>query len=856
MSFADWLKTPGVDRCYLVEIDYLLAGTGYTLRRSTHPYRTAPTDTPALTPYPDTILSLPEFDRDLTAAFVGTSRVAVGEFELFLDDELLALLDTAVFGGRELRLFVGAPDWAKASFGPVLVGRIEQLDANSYDTVSVSFRDRAVIFEKPLADTKIASGPNAGKPIPRCYGQCFNVPAVLIDHTIKKYQVHNGPVYAITQVRENGVSIPFTADTATGTFTLTNNASGRVTADVQGAVVDGVYLQTADQLIAELVRQALVPKPKATMPQDGGWYAQTDFSNYNAGNSKVVQNYVLFCEDLDESSVWLSFRVEPVTDSGIAAPFINGRSVGNYWKIVPNAVNNTHPFYQALSAAPDSGKISFLYRSGGYGVEFFLTTGTQGPTAAISEDGSVISNTFDYINVVDEGAGDYFIEVGYSSYTPEFITLRPHNGSTASFAGDGTSSVLLTGVQVSEPEALYATTTTTPVDSLVPRDWTVNGASAWTVKTVAEGTSLTRLASVPGVTSIFWTGKAFGDGAVLVKLTVVADGTNRPGIVIRSLIDFTEAYTVRFSGSTAILDKRFGGSVAVLDSIGFTYSDGDEVWVYATCAGSEIAATLWRDGEPMPDGPQLSATDSDVSYGLAGLISGPSSYDQHVLFFAVHPAPEIIGDTLPAYTLGLFIDDDQSIAAAMDEVCTSVGACWLFNRLNQVALVHFDGLQTTTDTLTPDDIEDDSLVPVRRIAPAKTVTIGYQRNWAPQGDGLAGSVRETTPELATLYEQEESAVVAENAGIVTTYPDAAAISVSTLIVLEADAETEATRRAALAAVPHTVYEVAAFASPFAMTLGQTITVEYPQYFAGGDDAVVVRLVDEPNESSVRMEVWR
>ncbi|GAB2927425.1 hypothetical protein [Rheinheimera gaetbuli] len=475
--FSEWLKTPGVDRCYIIEADYLLAGELHTLRRSTHPFRTGASDTPALTPYPDTILALPEFDREMSEAFIGTSRIAVGELELFLDDELLQLIETAVFGGQQLRMYCGDARWQLAQFGQILVAQIERVEANSYDTAQLTFKDRSALFSQNIQPNTIATGPNAGKPVPLCFGQCFNVSAVLIDPVTKKYHVHDGAVSAITAVRENGMPISFTADLATGTFTLALNAKGRVTADVQGAVVGGLYLSTADQLI------------------------------------------------------------------------------------------------------------------------------------------------------------DYLV--------------------------------------------------------------------------------------------------------------------------------------------------------------------------------------------------------TDVM-GL--------------------PAP--VGAPLPAYTLGLYITKDKTVTAVLDEIAASVGAAWFFNRVNQVVLTHFNGLNAAVDVLSPDDIEDDSLLPVRRITPAKSVTVGYQRNWTPQADGLAGVIRETEPELATLYEQTESLAVIETAGISATYPDAVDIIVSTLIAFEADAQIEAQRRATIASVPRRVFELSAFAAPFAMQLGQTITVDYPQYFAYGQQAMIVRLTDLPADNSVRLEVWR
>lgn len=476
MTFQEWLRTPGLDRCYLIEMDYLLNGDKRTLRRATHPFRTAGTDAPAWYPYPDTVLTLPDFDRDMSEVFTGASRVAVGEAELYLDEQLQELVETAVFSGQQVRMYVGDAAWPLADFGQILVGQIDQVDAVSFDTAKLTFKDRAAIFNQPMQVNTIATGPNAGNPVPLCFGECFNVSPVLIDPITKLYRVHSGAVQSITGVRENGQPIPFTANNSAGTFALTNNAQGRVTADVQGAVIDGDFLTTADQLINHIV-----------------------------------------------------------TTAGIATP---------------------------------------------------------------------------------------------------------------------------------------------------------------------------------------------------------------------------------------------------------------------------------------------------------------------------------VGDLLPDYTLGLYINSDATIADVLDEVVASVGGAWFFDRLNRVVKVFFSGVGAASDVLALEDVEDDSLLPVRRIAPARSVSVGYARNWTPQADGLAGVIRENNPELATRYEQKESTAIANNLNIEAIYPDAAAITVSTLIVSQSDAQAEADRRALLASVPRTVFELSAFAAPFAMRLGQTIAVDYPKYFSGGRSAVITRLNDMPAQNAVRLEVWR
>lgn len=476
MTFGEWIKTPGVDRCYLVEFQVRVSGQLQTVRRSTHPYRSGPADTPAFMPYPDTVLSVGSWGRELTELFTGYSTTASVSIELFLDDELLSLLETANVGGLPVTIRCGNASWQLAQFGIVITATAEALSATSADTAQLQLRDSSELLRRQLQTTLISVGPNAGQPIPICLGRCFNVSPALINEATRTYQVHDGAIHAITAVRENGVAIPYTANLAAGTFTLTNNAKGRVTADVDGAKPAGVWLQTAAQMITHLVSRF-----------------------------------------------------------GIATP--------------------------------------------------------------------------------------------------------------------------------------------------------------------------------------------------------------------------------------------------------------------------------------------------------AGLA------------------------TLPAYQLGLYISGDKILADVLDDISASVGAAWYYSRTGQLQWLFFNGPGAAVQSIVADGIEEDTLWPRRRIAPAKTVKVGYRRNWTPQADGLAGSVRETTPALATSYEQPESAVTATNA-VSADYPDAADVSVSTLIVSQVDATTEANRRATWSVVPRTVFELSAFAAPFNLDLGQTVTITHPRYFTAGGPVVITRLSDDLLSDTCTLEVIR
>jgi hypothetical protein len=99
------------------------------------------------------------------------------------------------------------------------------------------------------------TGGNAtkGTVVPLAFGPCFNISPVSINTSLLKYQVHDGQIEDITDVRDNGVSVGFTKDLLAGTFTLSVSAVGEITADVLGAKPGGVYLATCGDQVNHIV---------------------------------------------------------------------------------------------------------------------------------------------------------------------------------------------------------------------------------------------------------------------------------------------------------------------------------------------------------------------------------------------------------------------------------------------------------------------------------------------------------------------------------------------------------------------------------------------------------------------------
>lgn len=92
---------------------------------------------------------------------------------------------------------------------------------------------------------------NKDRLIPLSFGECHNVPALLVDSAMLEYKLHSGYIERIIEVRDNGVPVNFTALPERGSFRLITSPAGVITASVQGDISD-VYRNTAAKLIERL----------------------------------------------------------------------------------------------------------------------------------------------------------------------------------------------------------------------------------------------------------------------------------------------------------------------------------------------------------------------------------------------------------------------------------------------------------------------------------------------------------------------------------------------------------------------------------------------------------------------------
>ncbi len=236
--------------CILVEVVANIAGTDTTLYLSTKGYVTGAADTPTNTVYLPYISGGVQVTEEMTVDLSAT--LSYGDIELYnVAGELDAWLGY-VWASRSIKVFNGFLGNSRASFTLVFDGVVDDIGSASRDRLNIKIRDKLQRLNSPVTDTVLGgTTANANVLLPLVFGEVCNITPLLTNPATLEYQVHNGPIESIIEVRDNGVPVSFTPTVATGKFTLAASPAGVITCSVQGDK-PSVYSNTVSILIQRL----------------------------------------------------------------------------------------------------------------------------------------------------------------------------------------------------------------------------------------------------------------------------------------------------------------------------------------------------------------------------------------------------------------------------------------------------------------------------------------------------------------------------------------------------------------------------------------------------------------------------
>jgi len=244
-TIAQLFNSPSARPCLLVEV--VVAGT--TIYMSTRGYVTSPAETPASTIYKPVIIGGVSYNESLDSS-ISYGDIEVSNANGELDDWL-----TMIWDNSPINIYIGDSSWPRANFIKVLSGIIGTIVSRDRETLNLTLRDKMELLQSPVTESVLGgTTDNADELIPLCFGECFNVTPLLTNPATLEYQVHNGRIERIIEVRDNGAPVEFVGNLTTGKFTLTRSPSGQITCSVQGDAPAGVYSNKITPVIKRLVK--------------------------------------------------------------------------------------------------------------------------------------------------------------------------------------------------------------------------------------------------------------------------------------------------------------------------------------------------------------------------------------------------------------------------------------------------------------------------------------------------------------------------------------------------------------------------------------------------------------------------
>lgn len=414
-QYTAWLKSQTAIRCILVEVDVKTGGSVITRYLSNQGYVTGSSDTPANTSYSPRIVGGIQISRKIDIG--GNVSMSFGDIELNNTDGTLDTWVDDYWANRSLRIFLGDPTWARSDFRQVAFGITTGIDTRRRDRINIKLSDKLQRLNYPVSEVKLGgSTSRADDLIPLLFGECHNIEPLLVDPTVFEYQVHNGPIEGVFEVRDSGIPVSYSQTPATGKFRLDNAPFGQITCSAQG------YAPTQNFL---------------------SYSQEFDNAYWSKGNCSITANATTAPDGTSTADKLVENTTANVTHfASRSLAFTAGLTYTLSWHV--KAAERTH-CRMTLPASLFAGTPN---------AQFDLTTGAK----TLETDCST--------TITPLGSGWYRITATAAcdvSGSSTVSILPVLSGTTSQYTGDGTSGIYIWGAQCEQstiPSAYFATTTT------------------------------------------------------------------------------------------------------------------------------------------------------------------------------------------------------------------------------------------------------------------------------------------------------------------------------------------------------------------------------------------------------------
>ncbi|MBW5801199.1 hypothetical protein [Halomonas elongata] len=259
------------------------------------------------------------------------------------------------------------------------------------------------------------------------------------------------------------------------------------------------------------------------------------------------------------------------------------------------------------------------------------------------------------------------------------------------------------------------------------------------------------------------------------------------------------------------------------------------------------------NGYPVAHTDNLANGSFELTEGLAGTLTvdieeqhnTPASICQWVADYYGIALSEA---SLPAYTVGMYFNQQTTGRALLDELCEGLGAYWYLDALGGLVVRQHQVATAADATLVSDQIAFDKIRLAETQPPWGGLTLRYRRNYSTLST-VAGGVDDT--EAAQLRNEWRESSASQDVSYYPLAEDADRAERNSIIQLEADAITERDRLLSLRGIRRDVWSIEAFMPP--VQAGMSLAVEHPRL--AGRVGRVTSVSRSPTRSLTSLELW-
>lgn len=204
-------------------------------------------------------------------------------------------------------------------------------------------------------------------------------------------------------------------------------------------------------------------------------------------------------------------------------------------------------------------------------------------------------------------------------------------------------------------------------------------------------------------------------------------------------------------------------------------------------------------------------------------------------------------------TVGLWVREGSTLAEALDALADSLGAHYGFDRSGRLTIGRVEEPAGSAVAA----YDESHVLEIERLAVARPVwrhTVEYRRYWQTLDAGsIAGAVtEETRADLAEAVRVE----AASDPSVRALHPLSVDAVISTLLTESASAAAEANRLLTIFGSGRVAFRVLLKTQPFALELGQTVTLTYPRHgLSEGRNLVVVGMIEDSAANEITLDLW-